>query len=110
MALEEGVFLAQEEDLLLGQEEDLLLGQEEDLLLAREKHLLLAPLGQPGGSLNLEMLGGQPGWSVGRPAWLARAATPTLECWISTNQSDLILVPFLRICQVSSGRVPEGMC
>ena len=75
---EEDLLLAQEEDLLLALEEDLLLAQEEDLLLAQEEDLLLAPLGQPGGSLNLEMLGGQPGWSVGRLAWLAGAAAPNL--------------------------------
>ena len=82
-------FLGLEEDLLHGQDDDLLLpGQDDDLLLGQEEDFLLGfflaridsgrPLGQPGGGLNLEMLGGQPGWSVGRPAWLAGAAASNL--------------------------------
>ena len=116
LAPPESILAAQEEGLFLGQEEDPLLSQEEDLLLAQENICFfflrtrmdsggaredsgaarinssgaridsVLSLDQLGGSLNLRILGGQPGWSVGRPAWLARAIAATLEGWASNNK------------------------
>ena len=71
------------------------LAKKKTFFLAEKKISFLAriesgrPLGQPGGGLNFETLGGQPGWSIGLSTWLAGAAAPTLECWAYTNQLKL---------------------